>query len=43
MKIPNAQHESGPWRIREVAPDFILEDAWALPAYGDARLARSLR
>ncbi len=34
MKLPNAAHESGPWRIREIAPDFRLEDAWALPAQG---------
>jgi hypothetical protein len=29
-------HESRPWRIQEIAPDFILEDVWALPACGDA-------
>jgi hypothetical protein len=29
-------HESGPWRIREIVPDFILEDFWALPVRGDA-------
>jgi hypothetical protein len=34
MKIPNAAHESHPWRIREITPDFILEDVWALPARG---------
>lgn len=36
MRIPNAEHESHPWRIREIAPDFTLEDVWALPAHGDA-------
>jgi hypothetical protein len=36
MRLPNAAHESGPWRIREIAPDFTLEDVWALPAYGGA-------
>jgi hypothetical protein len=36
MRLPNAVHESGPWRIREIAPDFTVEDVWALPAYGDA-------
>jgi Protein of unknown function (DUF2867) len=36
MRLPNAAHESGPWRIREIASDFTLEDVWALPAYGDA-------
>jgi Protein of unknown function (DUF2867) len=34
MRIPNAEHESGPWRIRELVPDFTLEDVWALPAHG---------
>jgi hypothetical protein len=36
MRLPNAAHESRPWRIREIAPDFIVEDVWALPARGDA-------
>jgi Protein of unknown function (DUF2867) len=36
MRIPNAVHESRPWRIGEIAPDFRLEDAWALPVYGGA-------
>lgn len=36
MRIPNAVHESGPWRIHEVVPDFTLEDVWALPAEGTA-------
>jgi Protein of unknown function (DUF2867) len=36
MRLPNTTHESGPWRIREVVPDFILEDVWALPAQGGA-------
>ena len=34
MRIPNAEHESRPWRIRAIVPDFILEDVWALPAHG---------
>lgn len=34
-KLPNAVHESGPWRIREIVPDFKLEDVWALPVQGD--------
>jgi hypothetical protein len=37
MRIPNAAHEALPWRIREIAPDFTLEDVWALPAHGGAR------
>ena len=36
MRVPNAVHESRPWRIREIAPDFTLEDVWALPVYGSA-------
>jgi uncharacterized protein DUF2867 len=36
MRLPNAAHESGPWRIREIAPDFTLEDVWALPVHGGA-------
>ena len=34
MRLPNAAHTSEPWRIHEVAPDFRLEDVWALPARG---------
>jgi hypothetical protein len=36
MRIPNNAHEIGGWRIREIVPDFELEDAWALPAEGNA-------
>jgi hypothetical protein len=36
MRLPNSAHESRPWRIREIAPDFTLEDVWALPARGGA-------
>jgi hypothetical protein len=36
MRIPNAVHAARPWRIGEIAPDFTLEDAWALPVYGGA-------
>lgn len=35
-RLPNSAHESRPWRIREIVPDFRLEDAWALPAQGGA-------
>ena len=35
-RILNSEHESRPWRIREIAPDFTLEDVWALPAQGGA-------
>jgi hypothetical protein len=36
MRIPNEVHTSRPWRIREIAPDFTVEDVWALPAHGRA-------
>lgn len=36
MRLPNAAHEAGAWRIREIVPDFTLEDVWALPAQGSA-------
>jgi hypothetical protein len=36
MRLPNAAHESHPWRIREIAPDFTVEDVWALPVQGGA-------
>lgn len=34
MRLSNGEYESHAWRISEVAPDFRLEDAWALPARG---------
>ena len=34
MRLPNSEHEAHAWRICEVAPDFRLEDVWALPAHG---------
>jgi hypothetical protein len=34
MRLPNEVHESGPWRIHAIVPDFTLEDVWALPAKG---------
>jgi hypothetical protein len=36
MRVPTAAHQAGPWRIREIAPDFTVEDVWALPAHGGA-------
>lgn len=36
MRLSNSEHESHSWRICEVAPDFRLEDVWALPAQGGA-------
>ena len=34
MRVPNSAHTSRPWRIHEIAPDFRLEDVWALPTPG---------
>src|SRR5271169_91739 len=42
MRLPNAAHESHPWRIREIAPDFTLEDVWALPVHGGAEEFQTL-
>jgi hypothetical protein len=36
IRLPNAAHEARLWRIREIAPDFTVEDVWALPAHGGA-------
>jgi hypothetical protein len=36
MRIPTSAHTSQPWRIHEIAPDFEIEDVWALPASGEA-------
>jgi hypothetical protein len=35
-RVPNSVQESRPWRIREIVPDFTLEDVWALPLEGGA-------
>lgn len=35
-RVPNSTQESHPWRIREIVPDFTLEDVWALPVEGGA-------
>jgi hypothetical protein len=32
--LPNSAHTSRPWRIHEIAPEFRLEDVWALPTPG---------
>ena len=34
MRLPDSEHTSRPWRIHEIAPDFRVEDVWALPATG---------
>ena len=33
-QLPNSTHTARPWRIRELVPDFRLEDVWALPTPG---------
>jgi Protein of unknown function (DUF2867) len=35
-RLPDSNHLSQHWRIREIVPDFTLEDVWALPAQGSA-------
>jgi hypothetical protein len=34
MRLSESAHTSRPWRIHELAPDFRLEDVWALPTPG---------
>jgi hypothetical protein len=34
MRLPDTAHTSRPWWVHEVAPDFGLEDVWALPTPG---------
>ena len=34
MKLDETAHTTQPWRIHEIAPDFRLEDVWALPTPG---------
>ena len=34
MRLPTSAHTSRPWRIHDLAPDFDLEDVWALPTPG---------
>jgi hypothetical protein len=32
MRLPSSAHESRPWRIHAIVPDFTLEDIWTIPA-----------
>src|SRR4051812_46292517 len=34
MRLPDSAHIMQPWRIHAIAPDFRLEDVWALPTPG---------
>lgn len=36
MRLSRSAHRSQPWRIHEIAPDFVVEDVWALPVSGGA-------
>ena len=36
MRLSPEAHRSRPWRIHEIAPDFEVEDVWALPTPGGA-------
>jgi hypothetical protein len=36
MRLPVTAHTSQPWRIHGLAPDFVVEDVWALPTPGRA-------
>ncbi len=36
MRLPITEHISRPWRIHDIASDFVVEDVWALPVHGDA-------
>lgn len=36
MRLPESAHARQRWRIHEIAPDFELEDVWALPTPGNA-------
>ncbi|MEV0337984.1 DUF2867 domain-containing protein [Nocardia sp. NPDC050713] len=33
-RLPDTEHTERPWRIHEIAHDFVLEDVWALPTPG---------
>ena len=36
MRLPDTEHTTRPWKIGEIAPEFRLEDVWALPTPGSA-------
>jgi hypothetical protein len=36
MRLPSNAHSARPWRIHEIAPEFRVEDVWALATPGDA-------
>jgi Protein of unknown function (DUF2867) len=46
MRLAKSAHTALPWRIHEIAPDFRVEDVWALPTPGGSdefpRLVRQI-
>jgi hypothetical protein len=34
VRLPATEHTSRAWRIHDIAPDFRVEDVWALPGEG---------
>ena len=36
MRLPRTAHDEQGWRIAGIAPDFEVEDVWALPVHGGA-------
>ena len=34
MSLSKSTYTAGPWRMHEIAPDFIVEDVWELPTRG---------
>lgn len=34
MRLPDTEYTDRPWRLHEIAPDFTVEDVWALPTPG---------
>jgi hypothetical protein len=36
MRLPDSEFIARPWRIHAIAPEFRLEDVWALPTPGTA-------
>jgi hypothetical protein len=34
MRLPDTEYSNRPWRLHDIAPDFAIEDVWALPTPG---------
>lgn len=41
-RLPDGAYAAGPWRIRDLTPDFDLEDVWELPGEGEKEDFRRL-